>query len=133
MNLRTVPVTSYMDRELNQNVVLSNGITLKKNSVVSINMFSHYHSETKESKNLNNNSTNFRLLWGYGEHACPYSEYSLIQIKLVISILIRSFDITSHFHQTQQPHPGYIQLKSVVPNASKLIFVKKGGIKPKAR
>ncbi|PVU90999.1 hypothetical protein BB561_004609 [Smittium simulii] len=69
---------SYMDRELNQNLVLSNGITLKKNSVVSINMFSHYHSETKESKNLNivlqnqeykekNNSTNFRLLWGYGE------------------------------------------------------------------
>ncbi|PVU86532.1 hypothetical protein BB561_006675 [Smittium simulii] len=116
--MKSLLASSPTNRKLNQNIVLSNGITLQKNSTVSINMFSNYHSETKNSnsvlknqyyKNQNNNS-NFRLLWGYGEHACPYSEYSLLQIKLVVSILLRSFDITSHFHQTQQPHPGTVSI-----------------------
>ncbi|PVU94259.1 hypothetical protein BB561_002686 [Smittium simulii] len=131
---------SFLFRKLNKDITLSTGQVVKKNNIISFNIFGYYSKKRKyQQKNIEKSSTKARivksniankkknkkhldLLWGYGSNACPFYEYSLIQMKIIIICIIRTYDIYAHVHETNQVHPGYTNISTVVPKSSSIVL-----------
>ncbi|PVV00244.1 hypothetical protein BB560_005380 [Smittium megazygosporum] len=111
---------SCMHRKVEHDMYLSNGMVLSKGSIVSLDLFSHYHKEKLYDSNINYDD----LLWGFGESRCSFSEYSFAQIMAFTAIMIRNFSMLLSDDGFIGRHPGYEQISTVVPKANSLFLEK---------
>ncbi|PVU92346.1 hypothetical protein BB561_003887 [Smittium simulii] len=112
---------SFLHRKLNTSVVFSNGNYIPHNSTVSINLFGLNKATEKFYKsNYTDNNKNKVLMqnidtlpWGYATSKCPFSEYALAQIKIILSILIRKYQIFNNQNMHFNKNSDFQQLLTV--------------------
>ncbi|PVV02207.1 hypothetical protein BB560_003348, partial [Smittium megazygosporum] len=109
-------------RMLEKDVYLSNGIKLKKSSLVKFSNFI-YNNDYKvhgpnsyafwperfllaSQKFTESSKTN--IVWGIGWKKCPYCDYAALSLKLFISIFLRKYKIISDSSGPASQHQGYV-------------------------
>ncbi|PVV02016.1 hypothetical protein BB560_003540 [Smittium megazygosporum] len=125
---------SYIFRCISHDMFLSNGTFLRKGQLISINMFSKAHTTAlKTGKRFDIRKHIFNkksftepsmdnLIWGHGVRECPFSEYSGTLIKIFIALLIRKLYVFSNIDGNPPVHPGYINIRTVVPLEHSVYF-----------
>ncbi|PVZ96565.1 hypothetical protein BB558_007516, partial [Smittium angustum] len=97
-------------RQIQGDCTLSNGVTLKDETVTSFNLFTHLRNKHKFGKNAQqfnpetpiSKGTKLKSnpkdepIWGIGLRKCPFSEYASVQSKMIIAIIIRRYYIFSN-------------------------------------
>ncbi|PVU86411.1 hypothetical protein BB560_006729 [Smittium megazygosporum] len=132
---------SYMHRRAQNDIYLSNGMHLLKGSIVSLDLFSHYHKKSLDdfeyegSSGFNqSHSSRCRftqthhkidyddLVWGFGERRCPFSEYALAQVVTFTAVVIRKFFFYLDDKGYTSNHPGYQQISTVIPKENSVFL-----------
>ncbi|PVV04119.1 hypothetical protein BB560_001388 [Smittium megazygosporum] len=125
INLKSLSKMKYLDAFIKESLllsapailketILSNGITIPQNGILSINLFQKFHNKKPGSyiervfdparhrieKADSKEEFIYSLLWGAGNDTCPFKKYSIEQLKLFVAIVLRKYDIVSVGDQT---------------------------------
>ncbi|OMH80593.1 putative cytochrome [Zancudomyces culisetae] len=108
--IRLAGSSSFIPRYVCQDFVVSNGVTIPKNSLVSFNIYSHNRDTSIFGKNASEfdykrhirlglkltDTDSSNVMWSAGTEVCAAKLYSIYIIKLILSLIIRNYYIRSH-------------------------------------
>ncbi|PVU99821.1 hypothetical protein BB559_000380 [Furculomyces boomerangus] len=135
-SLRLSGTTKSHLKKTEVSYLLSNGYTIPKGSYVGFNLFAHNRNEQYFGENPSsyiperhiNSGTRLldvspdNFIWGVGKRMCPAREYAVAQMKLVVAILIRGFQVSQNDNVFLKHHQGYEESYNLFPRNPKVFF-----------
>ncbi|OMH79763.1 putative cytochrome [Zancudomyces culisetae] len=118
-SIRYSPTSTLMPRACVRDIVLSNGVTIKKNQYVGVNI--HAYNRTAEAYGTKPSTFDYKrhirlgttllhseadaAIWGIGTAACPSKLYTIYTMKLIMALVIRNFRVK---HKSLLGNHGYV-------------------------
>ncbi|PVU86106.1 hypothetical protein BB561_006811 [Smittium simulii] len=111
---------SFMHRQAEKNIFLSNGMKINKHSTISLNIFSKYHDPLVTSPNKRKFEPHKHL-----DSKTNLNQYAAVHMKIIVATIIRKYCIISDIKKIGHQHTGYSQVSTIAPLINQIYLEKR--------